>query len=41
VGNIKKEASEIAENALKFALENFPEDKLLSRVREVWLEVKE
>jgi hypothetical protein len=36
----KREAGEIAERALKFALENLPEDRLLARVKEVWTSVR-
>lgn len=36
----KKEAREIAENALNFAAESFKEERLLERVRDVWEAMK-
>lgn len=39
--NNEKEASEIADNAFGFAVEAFSEERLLTRVREVWEAVRE
>lgn len=37
----KEEAREMAERALSFAMENFTEDRLLARVKEVWKKMAE